>query len=97
MPMKNPVHPGAFVKEMVIEAYGLETAKAARILGMETGELEDLLAGRIALTAEHAARLGKAFGIDSELLVRMQHAHDLARLEELDECVQVERYDPHTA
>ncbi|MGA2652794.1 MAG: hypothetical protein ABSF28_19835 [Terracidiphilus sp.] len=34
MPMKNPPHPGDFIKTEIVEAYGLSVTAAATVLGV---------------------------------------------------------------
>ncbi len=97
MSMKEPVHPGLFVKEMVLEQHGLSITRAAEVLGVGRQALSAVVNGRAAMSPEMATRFEKAFGISRELLLRMQLAHDLARMRELDERITVSRYDPHAA
>ncbi len=95
--IKKPVHPGEFVREMVLEEYGLSITRAAEILGVGRQALSALVNGRAAMSPEMATRFEKAFGISRELLLRMQLAYDLARLRDLDARIDVKRYDPHAA
>jgi addiction module HigA family antidote len=97
MSMKEPVHPGAFVREMVLEHHGLSITRAAQILGVGRQALSALVNGRASMSPEMATRFEKAFGISRELLLRMQLAYDLAKLRDLDERIEVERFDPHAA
>ena len=41
--MKNPSHPGAFVREMVLEPLGLNVTEAARVLGVTRPALSNFL------------------------------------------------------
>ena len=91
------MHPGAFVREMVLEHHGLSVTRAARVLGVGRQALSALVNGRVSMSPEMATRFEKAFGISRELLLRMQLAYDLAKLRDLDERIEVERFDPHAA
>jgi addiction module HigA family antidote len=79
MPMKNPPHPGAVVREEVLQPLGLSLTKAAKILGVRRATLSDLANGKTALSAEMALRLEKAFGVSMDLLLRMQAGYDAAQ------------------
>lgn len=77
--MKNPSHPGAFVREMVIEPLGLNVKEASRVLDVARATLSNFLDERVSLSPEMAIRLDKAFGADMATLMRMQTSFDIAR------------------
>ncbi len=77
--MKNPTHPGAFVRTMVLEPRGLNVTAAAKALGVTRPALSNLLNANASLSPEMAIRLDKAFGADMETLMRMQNAYDIAQ------------------
>ena len=79
MPMKNPPHPGDLIRTEVIEALGLNESSAAEILRVRRAALSDLLNGKSALTPGMALRIEKAFGPDTDHLLRMQFAYDVAQ------------------
>ena len=78
MKMKNPVHPGALVKEC-IDDLGLSVAKAAASLGVSRQQLYRVIAGESAVTPEMAIRFEKGFGGSADTWLRMQLNHDLAK------------------
>jgi antitoxin HigA-1 len=86
--MKAPVHPGGFVKNEIIEGYGLSVTGAAEVLGVSRPALSAFLNGRAQLSPEMALRLEKAFGVSMETLMRMQNSYDIAqarkRADEID-------------
>ena len=92
MPMKNPPHMGEFVREEFIEPLGLTVTAAAKVLGVSRPNLSLLLNEKIALSAEMALRLEKAFGVSMDLLMRMQSAYDIAQARQRAEAIKVERY-----
>jgi addiction module HigA family antidote len=94
MPMKNPPHPGDFIKTEIVEALGLNVSQAAKILKVRRATLSDLLHGKAALTPEMAIRIEKAFGPDMHHLLRMQLAYDVAKVRTLSREIAVERYVP---
>jgi addiction module HigA family antidote len=76
--MKNPPHPGAFVRLMVLEPLGLNVTDAAKALGVTRPALSNLINANASLSPEMAIRLDKAFGVDMETLMRIQNAYDIA-------------------
>ncbi|KQP58281.1 HigA family addiction module antitoxin [Methylobacterium sp. Leaf112] len=76
--MKNPAHPGEFVRELLEES-GLSRADAAVALGVPHPTLSDLVDARAALSPDMALRIEKAFGVSRETLMRMQDNFAVAR------------------
>ena len=77
--MKNPAHPGGFVKSEIVEALGLTVAGAARVLGVTRPTLSALLNERASLSPEMALRIEKAFDVSMDTLMRMQTSYDIAQ------------------
>lgn len=77
--MKNPAHPGGFVKSEIIEALDLSITGAARVLGVTRPALSAVLNERAALSPEMALRIEKAFGVSMDTLMRMQNSYDIAQ------------------
>lgn len=77
--MKNPAHPGGFVKSEIIEALELSVTDAAKVLGVTRPALSALLNQRAALSSEMALRIEKAFGVSMDTLMRMQNSYDIAQ------------------
>ncbi len=77
--MKNPAHPGGFVKSEIIEALGLSVTRAAQVLGVTRPALSALLNERVHLSPEMALRIEKAFGVSMDTLMRMQNSYDIAQ------------------
>jgi addiction module HigA family antidote len=77
--MKNPAHPGGFVKTEIVEAHGLSVTGAARVLGVTRAALSALLNERAHLSPEMALRIEKAFGVSMDTLMRMQNSYDIAQ------------------
>ncbi|TDJ32563.1 MAG: addiction module antidote protein, HigA family [Gammaproteobacteria bacterium] len=74
---RQPNHPGFLLREVVLPAMGMSVSQAAREMGVSRQQLHKILAGKRAVTAEMAARLGKYCGNGAELWLSMQSAHDL--------------------
>jgi len=77
--IRNPAHPGSFVKHEIIEPSGLSITDAAQILGVTRAALSAMLNARAQLSPEMALRLEKAFGVSMETLMRMQNSYDIAQ------------------
>jgi addiction module HigA family antidote len=77
--MKNPAHPGGFVKSEIIAALGLSVTNAAQALGVTRAALSAVLNERARLSPEMALRLEKAFGVSMDTLMRMQNSYDIAQ------------------
>jgi addiction module HigA family antidote len=90
--MNNPSHPGELITFGILEPLGLSLTKAAQILGVRRATLSDVVNGKASVSAEMAFRLHKGFGIDPDLLLRMQTQHDLARIRKRAGSIRVSRY-----
>ena len=77
--MKNPAHPGGFVKSEIVEPLGLSVTAAAGALGVTRAALSAVLNERARLSPEMALRIEKAFGVSMDTLMRMQNSYDIAR------------------
>ena len=54
--MKNPAHPGGFVKSEIIEPLGLSVTSAAQVLGVTRAALSAVLNERAHLSPEKIGR-----------------------------------------
>ncbi len=77
--MKNPAHPGGFVKCEIIGELGISVTAAAAALGVTRAALSAFLNERARLSPEMALRIEKAFGVSMETLMRMQNSYDIAQ------------------
>jgi antitoxin HigA-1 len=78
---RRPTHPGAILRDDVFPALGLSVSEAARQLGVTRQTLHRIMAEKVSITPEMAARLGRFCGNGSGLWLRMQQACDLWRAE----------------
>jgi len=90
--LKNPAHPGGFVKTEIIEPLALSVTGAASALGVTRPALSAFLNERAALSPEMALRIEKAFGVSMETLMRMQNAYDIAQARLREQHIKVKRY-----
>ena len=93
MAMKNPPHPGAFIKTEIVEAYGLSVTAAAEALGVSRPTLSSLLNGKAGLSGEMALRTEKAFGVKMDTLMRMQTAYEIAQTRKREKLIRVQRVE----
>ena len=91
--MKNPSHPGAFTREMVLEPLGLNVSAAAKALGITRPTLSNFLNEKASLSPDMAIRLDKAFGVDMETLMRMQTSYDIAQAKKREGKINVAPYE----
>ena len=96
MPMKNPPHPGAGLKDD-IEALGLSVAEAAKGIGVTRQQLYRVINGECAITPEMAIRLEKAIGSTADAWLRMQMNYDLAQARLRASSIKVKRLEPKVA
>ncbi len=96
MPMKNPPHPGDFIRTEIIEPSGLSITAAASALRVSRPALSSLLNGKSDLSGEMALRLEKAFGVKMDTLMRMQASYDIAQTRKREKEIRVRRI-PSTA
>lgn len=76
-PRRKPTHPGTVLREDVLPALGMTQGELARRLGVSRLSVNELLREKRALSAEMAARLGKALGTTAESWLAMQTALEL--------------------
>ena len=90
--MKNPPHPGAFVRSAIIEAHDLSVTAGAKALGVTRQTLSELLNGRPALSSDMALRLEKAFGVSMDTLLRMQTSYEIVQARKREGALDVKPY-----
>jgi addiction module HigA family antidote len=76
MPMKNPPHPGDFIRSEIIAPAGLSVTAAAA-LQVSRPALSSLLNGKADLSGNMALRIEKAFGVKMDTLMRMQASYEI--------------------
>ncbi len=91
MPMKNPPHPGDFIRTEIIEPAGLTVTAAAAALQVSRPALSSLLNGKADLSGDMALRLEKAFGVKMDTLMRMQSAYDIAKTRKREKQIRIRR------
>src|SRR5438309_6188862 len=87
-----PPHPGAFIREEILDELGLSISDAAKVLDVRRATLSDLVNGYAALSAEMALRIEKAFGMKMETLLNMQAWHDAHAMRQREAEINVKPY-----
>jgi addiction module HigA family antidote len=90
--MKQPSHPGKFIRMEIIEPLELTVTSAAKVLGVTRPALSALLNGHAALSPDMALRIEKAFGPKMDTLLRMQTAYEIAEARNREGEIKVKRY-----
>src|SRR5271170_5992502 len=90
----TPPHPGEFIRDEILDELGLSVSQAADVLGVRRATLSDLVNGNAALSPEMALRIEKAFGIDMEMLLKMQAWYDADAMRRRTGEIDVKRYQP---
>jgi antitoxin HigA-1 len=91
MPMKNPPHPGDFIRTEIIEPAGLSVTAAAAALGLARPTLSSLLKAKADLSGDMALRIEKAFGVKMDTLMRMQASYDIVQTRKHEKHIHVRR------
>jgi antitoxin HigA-1 len=91
MPMKNPSHPGDFIRTEIIQPAALSVTAAAIALRVSRPALSSLLNGKADLSGDMALRIEKAFGVKMDTLMRMQAAFDIAQTRKREKKIHVQR------
>lgn len=89
-----PSHPGALIREEVLDELGLTVSRAAELLGVRRATLSDLIHEKASLSPEMALRIEKAFGVSMDMLLRVQTWHDSHAVRARSDEIQVTRYEP---
>jgi addiction module HigA family antidote len=89
MPIKNPPHPGDFIRTEIIAPAGLSVTAAAAALGISRPTLSSLLNGTAGLSGDMALRIEKAFGVKMDTLMRMQSSYDIAQTRKREKQIRV--------
>lgn len=87
------VHPGPWLRQNIIEPYGLNISKAAEHLQVSRVALSNVLNGKAAPSPDMALRFEKAFGISAKTMLRMQASHDLAAAKKTAKTSRIKRIE----
>ena len=79
---RTPIHPGEILADE-LEEINLTGAELARIINVPANRVTQIIAGKRAITADTALRLGQYFGMSADFWMNLQKMYelDLARQE----------------
>lgn len=79
---RTPIHPGEILADE-LEEINLTGAELARIINVPANRVMQIIAGKRAITADTALRLGQYFGMSADFWMNLQKMYelDLARQE----------------
>ena len=77
MNMRNPPHPGEFIRETYIEPFDISIRSLAESLGVAASTLARVVSESSAVSPGMALRLSKALGRSPESWLAMQGNYDL--------------------
>jgi len=81
--LKNTVHPGEFLSD-ILEEREISQSQLARHIHVEAGVINLICRGKRGISAAMAKKLARALGTDAELWTNLQSSYDLAQAEEPD-------------
>lgn len=73
---RTPIHPGTILADELMEI-GISASRLARELQVPSNRISQILAGKRAMTADTALRLGRWFGTGPELWMNLQKLYEL--------------------
>ena len=91
MPIKNPPHPGDFIRTEIVRPAGLSVTATAIALQVSRPALSSLLNAKADLSGDMALRIEKAFGVKMDTLMRMQASYDIAQTRKREKLIRVRR------
>ena len=73
----DATHPGGILLKDYIEPRGLTRYRVAKAIGVPQRRIDEICAGKRAITADTALRLGRLFGVEPQLWMNLQARYDL--------------------
>src|SRR5258708_38853666 len=78
---RPPTHPGAYVAEGILDAFGLTQQQLADAIGMSRLSINEIVRGKRNLTESTALRLARLTGTSVDLWLDLQRAYSLWKAE----------------
>jgi addiction module HigA family antidote len=72
-----PVHPGEILLEDFLKPLGITRYRLAKSIGVSQRRIDEICAGKRAITADTALRLARFFGTDAQSWMNLQAEYDL--------------------
>lgn len=90
----KPSHPGSFIRHQILATHRLNVSRAAELLHVRRATLSDLVNEKTSLSPEMALRLEKAFGVNMDMMLRIQAAYDAYLIRQRAGEIDVKRFQP---
>ncbi len=74
--MRTPIHPGEILADELAEI-GLSATELARLIEVPANRVSQILAGKRAISADTALRLGQYFGTSADFWMNLQKTYEL--------------------
>ena len=74
---RTPIHPGEILADEIEARGGLTKTELARLIDVPPGRISEIIAGKRAITADTALRLGKFLGTEPEFWMNLQKNYEL--------------------
>jgi antitoxin HigA-1 len=89
---RTPIHPGEILGDELDEL-GISAAELARAIHVPANRVSQIIAGKRAITADTALRLGRWFGTGPQLWLNLQQNYEL-RLAQQEAGPEIESIQP---
>ena len=76
-----PVHPGEILLEDFLKPLNISRYRLAKSIGVPQRRIDEICAGKRAITADTALRLARFFGTDAQSWMNLQAEYDLETAE----------------
>ena len=73
----KPIHPGEILQEDFLKPLGITQYRVAKDIGVQPTRINQIVKGKMSITAHTALRLGKYFGMSAQFWLNAQSYYDL--------------------
>lgn len=73
---RTPIHPGEILADEIADL-GISATELARVIHVPANLISQIIAGKRAITADTALRLGRWFGTGPNIWLNLQQAYEL--------------------
>ncbi len=94
---RQPTHPGAYVKEGILDAYNLTQQELADTIGMSRLSINEIVRGKRSITESTALKLARLTGTNVNFWLDLQRTYNLwhAAFDEADKIAKVKPLKRH--
>ena len=73
----KPIHPGEILQEEFLTPLGISQYRIAKDIGVQPTRINQIVQGKLGVSADTALRLGKYFGMSAQFWLNTQSYYDL--------------------